>query len=229
MYVYVHVDVDVSVYVYVNLNVDVDVDVGVSVDVDVDADVCPVLSCPVLSRLVSSRLVLSCLVLSCVTLVACFVFLCWLSRVSGVVSLCVSVVCLLHCLLSPGSWLVSRLLCSRALVFVGCLGCLCCLGFCPLISFVPLFDLFLCHVASVFLCLSLCQVVYLLVRVSWFVFRGSWVPCFFVSLWGRMSFVSLCLRAARRPMTIRYRRGLAHRPYQLEVEHCQLRDSFSTL
>ena len=78
------------VYVYVFVFVFVDVDVH--------------LSCLVLSRLVWSGLVLSCPV--------GLVFLCCVvSCVWRCLSLCVSVVYLLCCLLSPGSWPVSLFVC----------------------------------------------------------------------------------------------------------------------
>ena len=152
------------------------------------------LCCP----LVLSRLVLSSFVSSCVALVAC-----------GVVSLCV--VCCLSVVLSVVSWLLASV---SSLVFpctcvcrLSRLSVLCWfLGLCFVFAhflvsivgfvsffvfFVPFF-LFLCHVASVFLCLSLCLVVCLLTRVSG---SCSVVPGFRVS-WSRCSAVcrlSLCV------------------------------------
>ena len=82
-------------------------------------------TCPVSSRLVLSLLVLSRLVL------------CDFGRMFRV-SLLLCLVCLalslfvyeLCCLLSLGSGVVSRLSCSRVPVFVGCFGCLYCVGVC---------------------------------------------------------------------------------------------------
>ena len=115
----------VYVYLYACVNVSVCVRVCVRVYVYVH------LPCLVSSCLVSSCLVLSRLVLSCVTLVACFVFfIVALSRVSGVVSLCLSVV------LSVVSWLwvsVSSLVfpctcvCQLFRLSVLC-WCVCCRG-----------------------------------------------------------------------------------------------------
>ena len=82
------------------------------------------LSCLVLSGLILSCPVLSCLVLCdsgrmCrVPLFRCVVCL-------ALSLLVLSVVYLLCCLLSPGSWLVSRLSCSSVPVFVGCLLVVC--------------------------------------------------------------------------------------------------------